>query len=137
MVNDERSAPAGLPAVYLVWLGYKLLTSKGDLAQGQPTPRSEKGLFLQAFVVTMSNPKVLVLFGMIIPPFLSKTGNPAVETLILGGTFVAIASITDSAYAVLAGRAGEWLSRSRIRAIEIVSGTCLAAGGIWMALRGR
>ena len=124
-------------AVYLVWLGYKLLTSKGDLAQGQPTLRSEKGLFLQAFVVTMSNPKVLVLFGMIIPPFLSKTGNPAVETLILGGTFVAIASITDSAYAVLAGRAGEWLSRSRIRAIEIVSGTCLAAGGIWMALRGR
>jgi threonine/homoserine/homoserine lactone efflux protein len=55
----------------------------------------------------------------------------------LGGTFVAIASITDSAYALLAGRAGAWLSRSRVRAIEVISGTCLAAGGVWMALRGR
>ena len=125
-------------AAYLVWLGYKLLTSKGDLlVHGQSTVRSGKGLFWQAFIVTVSNPKVLVLFGMIIPPFLSRTGSPAVETLVLGATFVAIASVTDSAYALLAGRAGEWLSRSRIRSIEIVSGSCLAAGGIWMALRGR
>lgn len=128
-------------AAYLVWLGFKLLASRGDLAQvgsmGQPAPRSGKGLFLQAFTVTMSNPKVLVLFGMIIPPFLSKDGNPAFETMFLGGSFVAIACLSDSAYALLAGRAGAWLSRSRIRAIEVVSGTCLAAGGIWMALRGR
>lgn len=124
-------------ATYLVWLGYKLLTSNGSLVAAQAPQMSERGLFLQAFVVTMSNPKVLVLFGMMIPPFLSKTGNPAIETLALGGSFVAIATLTDTAYAVLAGRAGEWLSRSRIRAVEVISGTCLAAGGVWMALRGR
>ena len=49
----------------------------------------------------------------------------------------AIAAAGDTAYALLAGKAGTWLSRSRIRAIEIVSGACLTAGGVWMALRGR
>ncbi len=123
-------------AAYLVWLGFKLLTSKGDLGQGTPIVRSSRGFFLQAFFVTISNPKVLVLFGMMIPPFLSKVGDPAYETLLLGGSFVAIAMITDAGYAVLAGQAGAWLSHKRIRMIEVISGTCLAAAGIWLALKG-
>jgi homoserine/homoserine lactone efflux protein len=124
-------------AAYLIWLGFKLITARGQLAAVEATQLSRRGLFLQAFVVTMSNPKVLVLFGMMIPPFLSKTGNATIETLMLGGSFVAIATLTDTVYAVLAGRAGEWLSRSRIRAIEVISGTCLAAGGLLMVLKGR
>ena len=124
-------------AAYLIWLGIKLYMSKGNLGQGQAVERTGKGFFLQAFLVTISNPKLLVLFGMMIPPFMSKTGNTTVETLLLGGSFVAIATLTDTAYAVLAGRAGEWLSHRRIRLIEVVSGTFLAAAGIWMALKGR
>jgi threonine/homoserine/homoserine lactone efflux protein len=50
---------------------------------------------------------------------------------------MAIALAGDTAYALLAGRAGAWLSRSRIRALEIASGCFLMAGGLWMALRGR
>jgi homoserine/homoserine lactone efflux protein len=123
-------------AAYLVWLGLQLLMSKGDIRPGEPVLRSGRSLFLQAFIVTISNPKVLVLFGMIIPPFLSMTGNTTRETLFLGGSFVAIAAVTDSVYAVLAGGAGEWLSRSRIRGIEIASGLCLAGGGLWMVARG-
>jgi homoserine/homoserine lactone efflux protein len=124
-------------AAYLIWLGYKLLTSKGDLGVAKAEERSARGFFWQAFIVTLSNPKVLVLYSMIIPPFLSRDGNPTFETLVLGASFVAIASVSDSAYALLAGRAGAWLSRSRIRVIEVASGTCLAAGGLWLALRGR
>lgn len=124
-------------AAYLLWLGYKLLTSDGKLGQGEASARSGKDLFFQAFTVTLSNPKVLVLFGMMIPPFLSKTGNPTFETLLLGGTFVTIATLSDSAYAVLAGRAGQWLSHKRIRTIEVISGSCLIGGGMWMLLRGR
>ena len=59
------------------------------------------------------------------------------QTLLLGLTFMVIAGVGDTLYALMAGKAGAWLSRSRIRAIEIASGICLTAGGIWMALRGR
>ncbi len=85
----------------------------------------------------LSNPKMQTLFGALIPPFLCKTGNTGQQTLILGLTFALIAAASDTAYALAAGRVGSWMSRSRIRAIEVVSGLFLTAGGAWMALRGR
>lgn len=124
-------------AIYLVWLGIKMFMAKGDLAVAVDRARPRGSFFLQGFVVIMSNPKMLVLFGAMIPPFLSKDGNLMQQTLLLGFTFMAIAAVGDTLYALLAGKAGAWLSRSRIRAIEIVSGICLTAGGVWMALRGR
>ena len=55
----------------------------------------------------------------------------------IGAGFMVIATIFDSVYAFAAGGAGSWLSRTRIRAIETVSGLCLIGGGVWLALRGR
>ena len=124
-------------AAYLVWLGIKMFLSKGDLAVAVDRARPRGSFFLQGFVVIMSNPKMLVLFGALIPPFLSRDGNMMQQTLLMGVTFAAIAAVGDTCYALLAGKAGTWLSRSRIRAIEIISGICLTAGGVWMALRGR
>ena len=129
-------------AAYLIWLGVKLLRSNGDLAVAVDRARPRGSFFLQGFVVIMSNPKMLVLFGALIPPFLTPTnglgdGNAGQETLLLGLTFAAIAVATDTCYALAAGRAGAWLSRSRIRMIEVISGVFLTAGGAWMALRGR
>lgn len=124
-------------AAYLVWLGIKMLLSKGDLAVAVDRARPHGSFFLQGFVVIISNPKMLVLFGAMIPPFLSKDGNMMQQTLLLGFTFMVIAAVGDTLYALMAGKAGQWHSRSRIRAIEIVSGVCLTAGGVWMALRGR
>lgn len=126
-----------LGALYLVWLGIKLFRSKGDLAVAVDRARPRGSFFLQGFVVIISNPKMLVLFGAIIPPFISKDGNVMMETLILGLTFMVIAMVGDTCYAIAAGKAGAWLSKSRIRALEIVSGVCLFGGGLWMALRGR
>jgi threonine/homoserine/homoserine lactone efflux protein len=124
-------------AIYLIWMGIKLLTSKGDLAVAVDRARPGGSFFLQGFIVIMSNPKMLVLFGALIPPFLSRGGNMMEETLVLGVTFAIIAAAGDTCYALMAGRAGAWLSRSRIRAIEIASGLCLSAGGVWLALKGR
>ena len=129
-------------AAYLIWLGVKLLRSNGDLAVAVDRARPRGSFFLQGFVVIMSNPKMLVLFGALIPPFLTPTnglgdGNAGQETLLLALTFAAIAVATDTCYALAAGRAGAWLSRSRIRMIEVISGLFLTAGGAWMALRGR
>ena len=124
-------------AAYLVWMGIKLLRSKGDLAVAVDRARPGGSFFLQGFIVIMSNPKMLVLFGALIPPFLSKDGNMTQQTLMLGLTFAVIAAVGDTCYALMAGRAGSWLSRSRIRAIEIASGLCLSLGGVWLALKSR
>jgi homoserine/homoserine lactone efflux protein len=124
-------------AAYLVWMGIKLFMSKGDLAVATDRSRPKGSFFLQGFVVIMSNPKMLVLFGALIPPFIPLGADVSKYTLLLGLLFAAIALTGDTAYALLAGRAGTWLSRSRIRAIEIISGCCLVGGAAWMVLKGR
>jgi homoserine/homoserine lactone efflux protein len=124
-------------AAYLIWIGAKLLMSKGKLSLSGGAISRPKNFLLQGFVVIMSNPKMLVLFGALIPPFLSPGGDSLRETLVLGGTFMLIAAVGDTLYALLAGQAGAWLSQKRVRAIEIVSGFCLIGGGIWMGLKGR
>ena len=124
-------------AAYLAWLAYKLFRSKGDLAIAVDGTRPKGSFFLQGFIVIISNPKMLVLFGAMIPPFVTPGGDPMQQILLLGLTFMVIACVGDVLYALMAGKAGAWLSRSRIRALEIASGCFLLGGGIWMALRGR
>jgi threonine/homoserine/homoserine lactone efflux protein len=123
-------------AAYLFWLGLKLIRSKGELAMAERS-RPHGSFFLQGFIVILSNPKMLVLFGALIPPFIDSSGDFVRQLIFLGLTFMAVAAVGDGAYAFAAGRAGQLLSRSRIRVIETASGLFLMAGGIWLALRGR
>ena len=85
----------------------------------------------------ISNPKMLVLFGAMVPPFIVASGNARIQALLPGGSFMLIAFGVDSFYAITAGKAGAKLSRSGIRGLEIFSGLCLIGGGLWMVLRGR
>ena len=124
-------------AAYLVWLGIKLFLSKGDLAVATERARPNGSFLLQGLVVILSNPKMLVLFGALIPPFIPQGADVMITTLQLGATFAVIACVSDSAYAIMAGRAGKWLSRKRIRILEIISGSCLIGGAAWMVLKGR
>jgi len=123
-------------AAYLVWLGYKLIRAPGALATEVPPPRG--GFFLQGFLVLMSNPKALLLFGAFIPQFVDPQGDYVGQVILLGLTFMVVAGIGDSAYAVLTGRARALLSQSRVRVVSRLSGALLIGGGVWMALaRGR
>jgi threonine/homoserine/homoserine lactone efflux protein len=122
---------------YLIWLGIKLFMSKGDFVNASERARPKGSFFLQGFVVIMSNPKMLLLFGALIPPFIPQGADVMRLTVVMGITFMAIAAVGDTAYAVLAGRAGSWLSQRRVRAIEVISGSCLIGGAAWMVLKGR
>jgi threonine/homoserine/homoserine lactone efflux protein len=119
-------------AAYLIWLGIKLLRSSGEIGVARSRQRSDAGYFWQGFLVVLSNPKVLVLFGAFIPQFIDPD-NAFQQTMILGLVFMAVATIFDSLYALAAGKAGAWLTRKRVRAVEIFSGLFLIGGGIWLA----
>jgi threonine/homoserine/homoserine lactone efflux protein len=119
-------------ACYLVWLGIKFLRSPDALSEPAQTPRS--GFFLQGFLVVISNPKALLLFGAFIPQFVDPKGDYVGQVLLLGATAMAVAFIFDSAYAVLTGRAAALLARGRVRLVSRISGLCLIGGGAWLAL---
>lgn len=121
-------------AAYLVWLGIKLFRATGAMSATDAPPPPRGGFFLQGFLVLLSNPKVLVFFGAFIPQFVDMSRDHLSQVVLLGITFMAIAALSDGAYALLAGRAGKLLSARRVRLVSRISGGFMIGGGIWLAL---
>lgn len=121
-----------LGAVYLVWLGWKLLKSPISARHSGSIRVGSRNFFLQGLLVMLSNPKALFFFGAFIPQFIDAKGPYIVQTVVLGLTAMAVGLITDGGYAVLAGRAGRFLSR-HMRLISKFSGGLLIGGGLWLA----
>jgi threonine/homoserine/homoserine lactone efflux protein len=121
-------------AIYLVYIGWRLIRSPEAIADTSKAPTPRGGFFLQGFLVMMSNPKALFWFGAFIPQFVDPKGDYVAQIALLGITAMVVAIFSDGAYAVLTGRAGKWLSRRRIRLVSRLSGGFLICGGIWLAL---
>ena len=121
---------------YLIWLGWKMLRSDGDLGQGEAqAARSNLGFALQGFLVILSNPKMLFFLGAFLPPFIDPAQGAGAQVVLYGAIFVVLATVLDGAYAVAAGRAGRLLTRSRVRTAEVLGGTALVGGGLWLAFQ--
>lgn len=121
-------------AIYLVWLGIRLIRApvEGVEAEAPPPPRG--GFFLQGFLVALSNPKLLVFFGAFIPQFVDMSRDHLPQVALLGVTFMVVAGLTDATYALLAGRVRSFFSARRTRALSRVSGGFMIGGGVWLAL---
>jgi threonine/homoserine/homoserine lactone efflux protein len=124
-------------AAYLVWLGWKLLRAPEAIADAGAARAPQGGFVVQGFLVMMANPKALLWFGAFIPQFVDPRGDYVGQIVLLGLTAMAVALVSDGAYAVLTGRAGSFLSRRRIRLVSRISGGCLIGGGLWLALTRR
>jgi threonine/homoserine/homoserine lactone efflux protein len=121
-------------AAYLVWLGWKLILNPGALGDPKQTPAPRGGFFLQGFLVLLSNPKALLMFGAFIPQFVDPKGDYGWQVVLLGLTAMAVATTFDSLYAILTGRARNLLTPERVKFVSRISGGFLIGGGIWLAL---
>ena len=121
-------------ALYLIYIGWKLLRAPDALGDPSKATKPRGGFFLQGFLVMMSNPKALFWFGAFIPQFIDPKGNYVAQIALLGISAMAVALVSDGAYAVLTGRAGSFLSKTRIRLVSRLSGLFLTGGGVWLAL---
>ncbi|MEM7461054.1 MAG: LysE family translocator [Pseudomonadota bacterium] len=120
-------------AAYLIWLGISLLRSDGDIGSVSKQKRPKSGYFWQGFFVIWSNPKALLFYGAFIPQFIDPQQNAFWQAMILGLIFMLVATVFDSLYALAAGKAGNLLTRSRVRLVEKMSGLFLIGGGLWLA----
>lgn len=120
-------------AAYLIWMGIQMFRSKGSLNPDGTVRKPRGGFFLQGLLVALSNPKTLVFFGAFFPQFIDPAGNYAFQIVVMGLTAMLCAAVTDSAYALGAGRAGRALSAGRIKLLSRISGSFLIGGGFWLA----
>jgi threonine/homoserine/homoserine lactone efflux protein len=125
-------------AAYLVWLGFNMLRSSGQLGQAAAGPaKSYRRLVLDGFLVIWSNPKALIFLGAFLPQFVTDQSATFVQVMLLGLFFMLIAGATDAFYAFLGGRARSLLSTARIKVVSRISGAILMAGGVWLAMQKR
>ena len=113
-------------AAYLVYLGVQAVRHRRSMAEALaariPPVRPLRAI-RDGFVVGASNPKTIVFFVVVLPQFANGTG----QMLILGALGPLIALVLDSLWAMAAGTARQWFTRSP-RRLALVGGT----GGLVM-----
>ena len=122
---------------YLLFLGIRQWRAPPiDLTRAAPQPRSVRAIALRGFLVGLTNPKTLLFYGAFFPQFLDSLRPIGPQVGLLCATFLVIAVVLDSGWAVAAGRARRLLAaRPRLR--NRLSGGCLIAAGAGLALAHR
>jgi len=118
-------------AAYLVVLGVRTFRRRRGLSAllGSPvTPKSDRRILREGFIVGLTNPKAAVFFAAILPQFAAASrGDVPVQMLFLGTVAVVMGLLVDGTWGFVAG-----VARTRFiaspRRLEVVGG----AGGIVM-----
>jgi homoserine/homoserine lactone efflux protein len=137
----ELLGALGLWFGWLRWIGVAYLVYLGlmqwrapplDLAAVRPEPKSPRAIFTRALLVSLTNPKTLFFYGAFFPQFVRLDRPLGVQVAILSATFLALALLIDSVWALVAGRARTMLvSRGRLR--NRLSGGILIGAGAFLA----
>lgn len=119
-------------AAYLAYLGVRaLLAPASDIRVEGGAKVGGRRLFVQGFLVGVSNPKALLFFGALFPQFLNPVAPQLPQFLLLGATFVFFELGWLTVYALTASRAQRWLQQPhRSRQFNRLTGVVflLAAG---------
>lgn len=94
----------------------------------------------EGFTVGVTNPKTIVFFAAVLPQFVDRGhGHVAVQMLILGLVFNAIAVASDSVWGLAAAGARDWFARSprRLSLVGGIGGLTMIGLGVTVAVTGR
>ncbi|MBP0481308.1 LysE family translocator [Sagittula salina] len=100
-------------AVYLVWLGIRLVRSapaKGMILPDSPDVRA-RGVYLHNATVTALNPKSIAFFVAFVPQFVNVDAALWPQFAVLIATFVTLATLNALTYALAAARLRRWITR--------------------------
>ena len=90
-------------ALYLVWLGIQAIRRRKALASafaGAAEARGGRRAAREGFIVGVTNPKALILFGAVLPQFVDRAaGHVPVQMLLLSLVSIAIGLVSDSTWA--------------------------------------
>ena len=128
--------------LYLLYLGVKLL--RAGVAPVASTAEAASGsrwkLFGNTYMVTALNPKGIMFFVAFLPHFISPsaTFSATHQMWILAATFVTMAAVNATLYAVFASVARDALASPKaLRRFNLAGGSLLSAAGVWALLAKR
>ena len=128
-------------AAYLIYLGIQAIRhgGGGPTAAPEPRPVSTFRILREGFIVGATNPKSIVFFVAVLPQFVDySAGAIPLQLATLGALFLAIALVSDSGWALIAGTARRWFASSprRIAALGATGGAMMIGLGGTLVLAG-
>jgi len=126
-------------AAYLVYLGVRKLRER-PLRGAPSTPRTGQRLFWEGALVNALNPKTATFFLAFLPQFVDPAGaSVALQVLVLGLLFVAVAVLFDSIWALAAGGLAAQMRSARAQALmsRLGGGLCIGLGAASALAEGR
>ena len=122
-------------ALYLLYLGINLWRANPKSSSIQHEEDiSPQSLFKSSFIVTALNPKGIAFFVAFLPQFISHHEPVFMQLLLLGGTFLLLALVNASLYALFASQLREAIKRTSVRKwFNRCGGTALIGAGILTA----
>ena len=128
-----------LGASFLVYLGVQGIRHRHEFSAQVENGRgaSTKRVLLDSAAVGITNAKTLVFFIATFPLFVNPAGVSVIlQMLFLGAIFFVIGVASDVVWAVAAGRARHWFSRSasRLAAVRLAGGIALMGLGVYLGV---
>lgn len=129
-------------AVYLVWLGIQALRDRKRLTAvlDAPPQRSGRPALRDGYIVGVTNPKALILFGAVLPQFVDRAaGDVVLQMLVLSLVSIAIGLVSDSTWGITASAVRTWFARSprRVELVGAAGGVAMICVGVTAAVTGR
>lgn len=127
-------------AAYLLYLGLRTVMGRSGTRANEWSlaPGQLRRVFRDGLIVALFNPKTTLFFAAFLPQFIARGPDPTLQSISLGAIFVAIAALTDMAYALAAGSLAPFLSRARgIRVLgNYLAGSAYIGLGMFAAISG-
>jgi len=122
-------------AAYLIYLGWKLLTSKPSLKiHDKQTQINSIKVMQHAFLVTVLNPKSIGFFVAFVPQFITPGYEISVQFPILILTYTLVGGINAVLYVFAADRMRGFIQQPlTMKWVNRAGGTCLVAMGVLTA----
>lgn len=102
-------------ALYVAWLGVDAIRAalrpRPAEPDHAPAPRLRRGAFVDGFLVQIANPKAILFFTAVLPPFIDLARPAAPQLLLFAVAVIGMDALSMSAY----GLGGAALARSMTR----------------------
>lgn len=125
-------------ALYVAWLGYKAWRGAFRTAADpdEPTVRLGRSAIVDGFMVQIANPKAILFFTAVLPPFLDVNRPAAPQLALFAAATIGMDVISMSAYGLGGAALARRMSEPRFRkAFAILTGALLIAAAVLILSR--
>ncbi len=124
-------------ALYVAWMGAKALWAAWrDTAPALDATGRATGAFRDGFAVQISNPKAIIFFSAVLPPFVDPARPALWQFVWLGATAVAMDVIAFTSYGLAGGALARLLwERAARRWFSAFVGVLLVAAAVLILMR--